>query len=76
MLRVDMTLKQAQAAVALLQQALTSLDELPSYDTLEALVLACRALRNAVEEPDAAQRPFARKKLCAVAREPESDEGG
>lgn len=77
MLRVDITAQQARAAAALLQQALGSLEELPSYDTLEALVLACRALRNAAESPEAADPPPARKKARAAApREPESGDGG
>lgn len=78
MLRVDMTAQQARAAAALLQQALASLEEVPSYDTLEALVLACRALRHAADEPEAAAKPAAPKKARAAApREPEAaDEGG
>lgn len=77
MLRVDMTAQQARAAATLLQQALTSLEEVPSYDTLEALVLACRALRHAAEEPEIAERPPAQKKTRAAApREPESGDGG
>lgn len=73
-----MTAQQARAAAALLQQALASLEEVPSYDTLEALVLACRALRHAADEPEAAAKPAAPKKARAAApREPEAaDEGG
>lgn len=77
MLRVDITAQQARAAAALLQQALASLEEVPSYDTLEALVLACRALRNAAEGPEVAERPPAQKKSRAAApREPETGDGG
>lgn len=78
MLRVDMTAQQARAAATLLREALGALEEMPSYDTLETLVLAVRALQQAAEAPEEAARPAAPKKARAAApREPESaDEGG
>lgn len=77
MLKVDMTAKQAVAVVTLLQQALTSLDEMPSYETLEALVLACRALREAEELPEASDTPSApRKSRPQPRKEPEAGGGG
>lgn len=73
MLRVDMTARQATAAVALLQQALLSMEEMPSYETLEALVLACRALREAEELPEASDTPSApRKSRPQPRKEPEA----
>lgn len=73
MLRVDMTARQAAAAVALLQQALLSMEEMPSYETLEALVLACRALREAEELPEASDTPSApRKSRPQPRKEPEA----
>lgn len=73
MLRVDMTARQAAAAVALLQQTLLSMEEMPSYETLEALVLACRALREAEELPEAPDTPSApRKSRPQPRKEPEA----
>lgn len=73
MLRVNMTARQGEAAVALLQQALLSMEEMPSYETLEALVLACRALREAEELPEVSDTPSApRKSRPQPRREPEA----
>lgn len=57
MLKVDMSPKQARAVVTLLQGVLSSAEKVPSYDALEELVLACRALRMAEELPKGVSAP-------------------
>ena len=57
MLKVDMSPRQARAVVALIQGSFSTAEKMPSYDALEELVLACRALRMAEELPKGVSAP-------------------